>query len=255
MPSSAITTVAAREQDRAPGGVHRLHDRLARVPERRAGRRVGLAEAREDEQRVVDPDAEADHRRELGGEVGRVDDVREQARSAPSPVPRPNSAVTIGRPIAISEPNVSSSTTIAASSPTALEMPKLGLLGLLDRLAAELDLQAGAAARPSPCRPRAPRRSWRGRSPSRRRRRSRTRSCRRPRSTFPAATPLRADDRGDVRQLGDAGEHRAHPRAHGGVAHGAAADLVDDRVAVARLRREARARAGRRRAARRSWAA
>ncbi len=42
----------------------------------------------------------------------------------PSPLPSPNSAVTIGSPIAISEPNVSSSTTIAASSPTAVEMPK-----------------------------------------------------------------------------------------------------------------------------------
>ena len=42
----------------------------------------------------------------------------------PRPVPRPNSAVTIGRPIAISEPNVSSSTTIAASRPTAVDRPK-----------------------------------------------------------------------------------------------------------------------------------
>ncbi len=43
---------------------------------------------------------------------------------APRPVPSPNRAVTIGRPIAVSEPNVSSSTTIAASSPTAVETPK-----------------------------------------------------------------------------------------------------------------------------------
>ena len=43
---------------------------------------------------------------------------------APKPVPRPNSAVTIGSPIAVSEPNVSSSTTIAASSPTAVDSPK-----------------------------------------------------------------------------------------------------------------------------------
>ncbi len=42
----------------------------------------------------------------------------------PRPVPRPNSAVTMGRPMAMSDPNVSSSTTIAASSPTAVEMPK-----------------------------------------------------------------------------------------------------------------------------------
>ena len=68
----------AREQDRAPGGVHRLHDRLARVPERRTGGAVGLAEARQDEQRVVDAHAQPDHRRELGGEVGRVHHVGEQ---------------------------------------------------------------------------------------------------------------------------------------------------------------------------------
>ncbi len=42
----------------------------------------------------------------------------------PRPVPRPNSAVTIGRPIAIIEPKVIKSTTIAANSPTAVVMPK-----------------------------------------------------------------------------------------------------------------------------------
>ena len=55
--------------------------------------------------------------------------------------------MTIGRPIAISEPNVSSSTTIAASSPTAVEMPKPACSVCLDRLAAELDLQARRARR------------------------------------------------------------------------------------------------------------
>ncbi len=40
------------------------------------------------------------------------------------PVPSPNSAVTIGRPIAVSEPKVSNSTTIAANSPTPVAMPK-----------------------------------------------------------------------------------------------------------------------------------
>ena len=49
--------------------------------------------------------------------------------------------MTIGSPIAISEPNVSSSTTIAASRPDRGGQPEAGLLGRLDRLAAELDLQ------------------------------------------------------------------------------------------------------------------
>ena len=48
-----------------------------------------------------------------------------------------------------------------------------------------------------------------------------------------------ADHRGDVRQLGDFGEHRAHVRAHRGVQHAAVGDAEDDLVAVARLRREA----------------
>ncbi len=61
---------------------------------------------------------------------------------APRPVPRPNSAVTIGSPIAMSEPNVSSSTTIAASRPTAVERPKPACSVGLDRLAAQLDLEA-----------------------------------------------------------------------------------------------------------------
>jgi hypothetical protein len=34
--------------------------------------------AGDDEQRVVDPDAEADHRRKRGGDAGHVDDVTEQ---------------------------------------------------------------------------------------------------------------------------------------------------------------------------------
>ena len=67
---------------------------------------------------------------------------------APRPVPRPNSAVTIGRPIAISEPNVSSSTTIAASRPTRRGEAEADLLGRLDRLAAELDLEARPRGRP-----------------------------------------------------------------------------------------------------------
>ena len=61
----------------------------------------------------------------------------------PRPVPSPNSAVTIGSPIAISEPKVRSSTTIAASSPTAVATPKPDCSVCLDRLASELHLQAG----------------------------------------------------------------------------------------------------------------
>ena len=44
---------------------------------------------------------------------------------SPNAVPSPSTAVMIGMPIATSEPNVSSSTTTAASRPIALAVPKL----------------------------------------------------------------------------------------------------------------------------------
>jgi len=64
IPSRAITTVAPASRI-APGGVHRLVERLlyvVRAP-------VVLAKARDDEQRVVDPDAESDHQGELRPDV------------------------------------------------------------------------------------------------------------------------------------------------------------------------------------------
>ena len=61
----------AGEQDRAPGGVHRLDHRALHVAERE----VALAEAGDDEQRIVDPDAEADHQRQIGRDVRHVRDV------------------------------------------------------------------------------------------------------------------------------------------------------------------------------------
>ena len=158
---------------------------------------------------------------------------------APRPVPRPNSAVTIGRPIAISEPNVSSSTTIAASSPTAVESPK-----------PTCSVASIAWPPSSTCRP--------GRAAARGDLTTRSAALLGSRLAFSLKTtvakaiwPLAeidlpaggagvgADHVGDVRQLGDLGEHRAHARPHGRVLHGARADLEDDRVAVAGLRGEA----------------
>ena len=68
----------------------------------------------------------------------------------PTPVPSPKSAVTIGSPIARNEPKLISSTTIAASTPMPVSDPGGGDLGLLDRLAAELDLQVAARVPPAP---------------------------------------------------------------------------------------------------------
>ena len=47
----------------------------------------------------------------------------EASPARPIPVPRPNSAVTIGSPAATSDPNVISNTTIAASRPMTVAVP------------------------------------------------------------------------------------------------------------------------------------
>ena len=61
----------SREDHRAAGGVDGVHDAAFGVE---TGGEV-LAVARDDEQRVVDPDAEADHCDGRGGEVGHVDEA------------------------------------------------------------------------------------------------------------------------------------------------------------------------------------
>ena len=73
-----MQTVMPGEQDRAPGGVEGVDDRLL---DRLAGLDA-LAHPRDDEQRVVDADAEADQQRELRGERRDRDDVREQPGDA-----------------------------------------------------------------------------------------------------------------------------------------------------------------------------
>ena len=123
MPSSAITTVVPANSTARPGRVDRLQGGLARVLERRPGRSVGLAEAGEDEERVVDPTPSPIIAASSEEKFGVLTTCVNSAIS-PRPVPRPNSAVTIGSPIAVSEPNVSSSTTTAASRPTPVATPK-----------------------------------------------------------------------------------------------------------------------------------
>ena len=68
MPSTEIITVHAGEDDRPGPSGHRLdHRGLGR---RRAVERVAVAG--DDEQGVVDADADADHRGDLRREVGRA---------------------------------------------------------------------------------------------------------------------------------------------------------------------------------------
>ena len=59
---SEISTVTPGEEDGLAGGVHRHRDRVARV-ELRA--EEGAAEAVDDEERVVDPEREREHQREV----------------------------------------------------------------------------------------------------------------------------------------------------------------------------------------------
>ena len=73
MPSSAMITVLPASRIARPE-VSIAWSTAAHVIEPP----VGLAEAGHDEQRVVDPDPESDHQRELGGDVGHVRDVRRE---------------------------------------------------------------------------------------------------------------------------------------------------------------------------------
>ena len=135
---------------------------------------------------------------------------------SPRPVPRPNSAVTIGSPIAITEPNVISRTTIAASRPTAVEMPKPGCSvcsiacppswmsrpglrgrfgGVHDGFGCALGEQVGFFVEDD--------------------RREGDPAVRGDRATRGRAA-VRADHRRDVRLLRDFLEHRLHVRAHAG---------------------------------------
>ena len=66
---------------------------------------------------------------------------------SPMPAPRPSSAVTIGRPMALNDPKLISRITIAARDPDDRREAERCLLGLLDRLATELDFEGRRACR------------------------------------------------------------------------------------------------------------
>ena len=70
----------------------------------------------------------------------------------PSPMPMPNRAVTIGRPMASTEPNATSRMTMAARMPMISLAPGAVCGDRLIGLATQLDLQPVARARPRPCR-------------------------------------------------------------------------------------------------------
>ena len=129
------------EEDRAAGGVHRQLQRGADVT---AVLAIGVAVARDDEEGVVDPDAEADHQRELGGEVDHVDQVAaepDDAETGPEAEQRRHDRQAHREQRAEAEQQHDDGGEEADARCEA----EARLLSLLDRLAAELDLEGGRA--------------------------------------------------------------------------------------------------------------
>ncbi len=108
-PSSAMMTVQAAKKTVRPA----VSIALSSAASRSMPRAVLGAIARDDDQRVVDPDGEPDQRRELRGELGRVDEC-EITGTRPSVVPSASSAVSSGTPAAIAEPKKNSRISAAA---------------------------------------------------------------------------------------------------------------------------------------------
>ena len=82
--------------------------------------------------------------------VGPIEGMLTACESSPTVIrPEASAAIAIarGRSMASSEPNAMNSTTAAATSPTPALMPTEGRSGVLDRLAAQVDLHAGGPRR------------------------------------------------------------------------------------------------------------
>jgi hypothetical protein len=128
----------AGEEDGAPGGVDRPHRR-----------RLGVepfvepvAEAGEDEERVVDADPEPDHRRQLGGEVGGVEDVRPERDEAEAD-PQREERGEDRQPHRDRGAEGEEQDDHRGAQPDQERGVAFGLAHLLDRLAAEVDLRVG----------------------------------------------------------------------------------------------------------------
>src|SRR6266511_1851855 len=155
----------------------------------------------------------------------------------PRPAPRPNSAVTIGRPIASSEPKLSSSTTMAAMSPTPVAKPILVCWACLIACPPSSTCRVGERIVSAVLIHAVDRRLRQFIGPlvefdGRESNRAGLRDCVR-------AGLIGAQDAGDVGETGDAHEHRRDRGAGRGVGELAGPRLEDDLVGVAGLGREA----------------
>ena len=133
----------AGEQHGAAGGVERRLDRLLHVA---AVGAVVLAKARDDEQRVVDADAEADHQRQLGGEARHVDHVAGEV-DHPDPGAEAEQRGRDREPHRAERSEADQQDHDRGRDPDDRRESERCLLGLLDRLAAELDVERGRTRR------------------------------------------------------------------------------------------------------------
>ena len=101
-----------------------------------------LAEAGHDEERVVDSYTKADHQRQLRAEVGHVDDVTDESRH-PETRGQPYHGGHDREPHRRERPEADQQDQDRRSKADDRREPERSLLGLLDRLAAELDLERG----------------------------------------------------------------------------------------------------------------
>ena len=219
----------AGQQHRAPGGVHgreRGGAHVARGPE-------AVPKAGDDEQRVVDADAEPDHGRQLGGKLRRVDHVGAKGDDAEAGADSEQRGAQ-RHPRGHERPEGQEQDQERGDDAYERGDAEAGLLGVADGLAAERDLQVGRArgrggvdellARVLGERVGLLVKGHRGKGGA------------------PVARDARGAERavgthhaGDVVHLGQAGEGGMHRRTHRRRLHRAAAGVKHDLVDVARL--------------------
>ncbi len=127
---------AAGEDDRSPGGVHRRQHGRVRL----GARPVVLTESGDDEQGVVDPDPQADHHRQLGGEVRHVQNLGSQG-DQPDPGPQSEQGGDDRQPHRHERAEGDQEHDDGGQHPDRGGEPKRRLLGRLDCLSSQLDLK------------------------------------------------------------------------------------------------------------------
>ena len=222
-----------REDHRAAGRVHRERDRAANVA---AVRAIDLAVAGDDEERVIDADAEPDHQRQLRREVGHAQHPAAQTDQT-DPGAEPEQGRRDRQAHRQQRAEADQQHDDRRPDPDQERVADRRLLGLLDRLPAQLDAQArGAGGRRHVDHPL---RRGRGEDVRALVEGDRREADRAVPGDRPASRRVRAGHRGDVRQARDPAEHLLDLRTHRRRGQRAARRAHDDLVGVARLGGEA----------------